>query len=80
LAYTSKLLFNIEGSQDRNSNKAATWKQEVMRRSWRDAAYWPALHDLPSLLSYRTQDDQPRDGTTHNGLGLPPSIATLGNF
>jgi hypothetical protein len=26
---------------------------------------------LLSLLSYRIQDDQPRDGTTHNGLGLP---------
>jgi hypothetical protein len=27
---------------------------------------------LFSLFSYRTQDHQPRDGTTHNGLGPPP--------
>jgi hypothetical protein len=27
-----------------------------------------------SLLSYRAQDHQPRDGATHNGLGLPASI------
>jgi hypothetical protein len=26
---------------------------------------------LLSLLSYRTQDQQPRDGTTHNALGPP---------
>jgi hypothetical protein len=31
-------------------------------------------HGLLSLPSYRTQDRQPRDGTTHNGLGPPPSI------
>jgi hypothetical protein len=34
------------------------------------AAYWPAPHGLLSLLSYRTQDHQPRDGNTHNGLGF----------
>jgi len=28
-----------------------------------------------SLLSYRTQDHQPRDGTTHHGLG-PPTLTT----
>jgi hypothetical protein len=27
------------------------------------------LTDLQVLPSYRTQDPQPRDGTTHNGLG-----------
>ena len=45
------------------------------------AAYWVASHCLLSLLSYRTQnhqpkdgttDHQPRDGTTYNGLGPPP--------
>jgi hypothetical protein len=45
-----------------------------MQRPWRDAAYWFAYHSLLSLLSYRTQDLQARDGTTHNGLGLPSSI------
>jgi len=38
-----------------------------------DAAYWPAPHGLLSLLSYRIQDHQPRDGTTYNGLGPPTS-------
>ena len=32
-----------------------------------DAAYWLASPGLLSLLSYRTQDYQSRDGTTHNG-------------
>jgi hypothetical protein len=31
---------------------------------------------LLSLLSYRTQDHQPRDGTAHNGLGPPPLTLT----
>ena len=34
-----------------------------MQKPWRDAAYWFAPHGLLSLLSYRTQDHQPRDGT-----------------
>jgi hypothetical protein len=29
---------------------------------------------LPSLLSYRIQDYQPRDGTTHKGLSHPWSL------
>jgi hypothetical protein len=40
-------------------------KQELMQRPWRDVPYWPASPGLLSLLSYRTQDYQPRDGTTH---------------
>jgi hypothetical protein len=42
-----------------------------MQRPWRGAAYWKA-HGLLSLLSYRTQDYQLKDGTTHSGLGPPP--------
>lgn len=30
---------------------------------------------LLNMISYRTQEHPPRDGTTHNGLGLPLSIA-----
>jgi hypothetical protein len=44
-------------------------KQELMQRPWRDVSYWFASPSLLSLLSYRTQDYQSRDGTTHNGLG-----------
>jgi hypothetical protein len=36
-----------------------------MQRPWRDVLYWLASPALLSLLSYRTQDYQPRDGPTH---------------
>jgi hypothetical protein len=36
-----------------------------MQRLWRDVTYWLASPGLLSLLSYRTQDYQPRDATTH---------------
>jgi hypothetical protein len=43
-------------------------KQEPMQRPLRDVLYWLASPDLLSLLSYRIQDYQPRDGPTHKGL------------
>ena len=43
------------------------------------AAYWLALHGLLSLLSYRTQDHQSRDGITHNRLGPLPLITNWEN-
>jgi hypothetical protein len=45
-----------------------------MQRPWRGAAYWLAPHNLPSLLSYRTQDHQPRGGPTHSGMSSLTSI------
>jgi hypothetical protein len=42
-------------------------KQELMQRPKRDVLYWLASPGLLSLLSYRTQDYQARDGTTHKG-------------
>jgi hypothetical protein len=42
-------------------------KQELIQRLWRDVTYWLASTGLLSLLSYRTQDYQPRDDTTHKG-------------
>lgn len=39
-------------------------------RGYGGAAYWPTLQGLLSLFSYRTQDDQPKDGTINNGLTL----------
>jgi hypothetical protein len=38
-----------------------------MQRPWRDVLYWLASPGLLILLSYRTQDYQPRDGPTHKG-------------
>ena len=35
-----------------------------------------AHHGLLRLLSYRPQDRQPREGTTHNVLGPPPQSLT----
>jgi hypothetical protein len=66
-AYTSTLLSITKGSQDRNSHRVGTWRQEWMQKPWGNSAYWLASPGLLSLLSYRTQDDQLRDGTTHNG-------------
>jgi hypothetical protein len=42
-------------------------KQELMQRPWRDATYWLTFPGLLSLLSYRTQNYQPKDGITHKG-------------
>jgi hypothetical protein len=66
-AYTSMLLFITKVSQDRNSHRARALRQELIQRSRRGAAYWLAFPGLLGLLSNRTQDHQPRDGTTHNG-------------
>ena len=75
LVYTSTSRLIIEGSQDRKSNRAGTWRPKVI---WRGAAYRLATHGLLSLLSYRNHDDWPRDSTAHNGLG-PPSITNEEN-
>jgi hypothetical protein len=74
-AYTSTLMFVIKGSQDRSSHGVGAWRQELKQRPRRGAAYWLASPALLSMPSYRTQDHQPRDGTTHNGLG-PSSLFT----
>jgi hypothetical protein len=42
-------------------------KQELMQGPWRDVLYWLACSGLLSLLSFRTQDYQPRDGPIHKG-------------
>jgi hypothetical protein len=70
-AYTSTLLFITQGSQDWNSHRVGTWRQELMQKPWRNAPYWIASPGLLSWLSYRTQDYQPRDGTTHNEPSHP---------
>ena len=49
-----------------------------MQRQWRDATYWLASPGLLSLPSCRTHDYQPRDDTTHNGLGPPTLDHSLG--
>ena len=34
-AYTSTLLYVTKGSQDRNSHRARTWRQDLMQKPWR---------------------------------------------
>ena len=63
LAYTSILLFITKKS---GLELKQVRKQELMQRPWRDVTYWLPSPGLLSLLSYRTQDYQPRDGPTHN--------------
>lgn len=58
----------------RNSKRTGTWRQELIQRPWRGAAYWLAPHGFLSLISYRTQDHHPRDDTIHKELGPSPSI------
>ena len=67
LGYISTVLF-VGRTQDRNLNRARTWRQELMQKPWRNDAYWLASLGLLSLFSYRTQDHWPRDGTIYNGL------------
>jgi hypothetical protein len=62
-AYSSTLLFITKGSQDWKLKQVR--KQELLQRPWRDVPYWLASPGVLSLLSYRTQDYQSRDGTTH---------------
>jgi hypothetical protein len=66
-AYISTLLFYQRKS---GLELKHVRKQELMQRPWRDVSYWIDSPALLSLLAYRTQDYQPRDGTTHNGLSL----------
>ena len=64
-AYTSTLLFITKGRQGLELKQVR--KQELMQRPWRDVTYWLASPGLLSLLSYRTQGYQHRDGSTHKG-------------
>jgi hypothetical protein len=68
LAYTSQCL----SSKD---IETGTWRQELMQKSWRDAAYWLSPHGLPSLPFCRTQAHQSKDDTIYNnGLDLPSLV------
>jgi hypothetical protein len=60
--YTSILLFI---TKEVKSGTQAGQKQEQMQKPWRGVPYWLAYPGLHGLLSYRTQDYQPRDGPTH---------------
>jgi hypothetical protein len=64
LAYISVSLFVIEGSQDRKLKHGRTWRQKLVQKTWRDIVCSLASS---CLISYRTQNYQIRDDTTHHG-------------
>jgi hypothetical protein len=63
--------FHIDVHHQRKSGQELKQvrKQELMQRPWRDAANWLACLGLLTFLSYRTQEYQPRDGTTNHWAG-----------
>jgi hypothetical protein len=63
-AYTSTLLFI---TKEVRTGTQTGQEAGADAEAWRDALYWLASHGLLSLLSYRTQDYQPRDSPTHKG-------------
>ena len=60
--------------------KSETWKQDLMQRPQRGAAYWlvPMACLAHFLLEPRTTTSI-KDSTTNNGLGPPSSISNLKN-
>jgi hypothetical protein len=66
-AFTSRSLFITKGRQDRNSNRAGTWRQELMQTPWRDAAYWLASRGLHHVACSACFFIEPR--TTCPGMG-----------
>jgi hypothetical protein len=79
LVYSSTFLFIMEGHWGKNSDSIGTWRQELMQRPWRDAAYWLASLGLLSLLSSKTLNHQLKDGTANNVWGPVLSITNFKN-
>lgn len=50
-----------------------------MERPWRNAAFWLVTNSFLNLLSYSTQDHQPRGDTTCSKLDPPPSVISPEN-
>jgi hypothetical protein len=72
-AYASISMFIIEGSQDRNPNRAGTRRQVGAHAEGTERCYLLAFfHALVSFLSYRISNHLPRDGITHNRFWYPP--------
>jgi hypothetical protein len=44
------LVVHHQKKSDRNSYGVRTWRQELMHKPWRGAAYWLVLHGLLTLL------------------------------
>ena len=58
-AYTSTLVLVTKGSQDRNSNRPKSLKQEMVQRPWTGAAYWlPLTYSACFLIEPRTTSSE----------------------
>ena len=57
----------------RAGTEAGAWKQKLMLRPLREAAFCLTPQGLLSLLSYITQNHLLMGGSTHNGLRPPIS-------
>jgi len=55
--------------EDVRTGVQASWNPEADTETVEGAAYWLASHGLLSLLSFRTHDHLPRNGTAYYGLG-----------
>jgi hypothetical protein len=51
-AYSFTTWYITEKYQGMNSSRAGTWRQGLIKKPWRDAAYWIVLQGFLSLLSY----------------------------
>ena len=67
-AYTSTLLFI---TKEVRTGTQAGQEAGADAEPWRDVPYWLASPSLLSLLSYRTQNYQPRGGPNPQGA-FPP--------
>jgi hypothetical protein len=67
MVYSAYTFYCCSSSRKSGLELKQVRKQELMQKPWRDVTYWLASPGLLSLLSYRTQDYQPRDGPTYNG-------------
>lgn len=80
VAYTSISQLITGGSWGENSSEAGAWS--------RSAAHWLARHGLLSLLSYSSQDQQPRSIPSSpinyqfrkRPIGLPKPTASYGSI
>lgn len=70
------IVVHTEELRRRNSKWTGIWRQGLMQTPWRGSAYCLAHNGLFSLPLYSTQDNQPKEGTIHNGLDPPHKSLT----
>ena len=74
-AFISTSQSTMKGSQDRNSNRAGPWRQELMQRPWRGAAYWLFLGACSVCFLIENRTTSP--GMTLTTMGRTPPYQSL---